>query len=128
MTRWWKAWDVEIVSALMILFAALLLWSGSGCQTAKSIGGEVGGAAAEWIACPTDLIDCGHVFMCAAVADNALGHVEICVNDDDTDDLVAVEALYGACELTPRHQGLCLFCCGPDCGRGGNAYSGTYCP
>ena len=125
----WRQWDVEIISALMILLAGLMLWSASGCDTAKRVGGEVGGTAAEWIACPTDLIDCGHVYQCASAADTPSGFVEICVNDDDApEDLDAVEAMYGACELTPRHQGLCLFCCGPDCGRGGNAYNGTYCP
>jgi len=99
------------------------------CTTVKKVGGEIGGTAAEWIACPTDLIDCGHVYMCEAPANNDLGHVEICVNDDDApEDLDAVEAMYGDCELTPRHQGLCLYCCGAGCGRGGNAYDGTWCP
>lgn len=88
-----------------------------------------GGDVAEFVACPTDLIDCGHVYMCAAEADNDLGHVEICINDDDApDDAAAVEEMYGRCEPTPRHQGLCLYCCGPDCGRGGNAFNGTFCP
>jgi hypothetical protein len=125
--RWWNRWDAEVASILLCLLAAMWLWAVSGCQTAKDIGGSIGGAAAEWIACPTDLIDCGHVYMCAAVADNALGHVEICVNDDDAPEQVAeVEAVYGACDLTPRHQGLCWYRC--EEGHGCNAFAGCWCP
>lgn len=107
----------------------MLLMALACCTTAKDVGGEVGGSVAEWIACPTDLINCGHVYMCEATAGNELGHAEFCLNDDDApEDLDAAEAKYGACEPTPRHQGLCLYCCGPGCGRGCNAYSGCYCP
>jgi hypothetical protein len=122
------------VVRLIGLMVALALWIavgwlGAGCSVVKSVGGEVGGHAAEWIACPTDLVNCGHVYMCDAFADNELGHIEICVDDDDhPEQLADVEAAYGECDLTPRHQGLCLFCCGTDCGRGGNAYNGTWCP
>lgn len=105
------------------------------CTTAKKAGGEVAGTVAEWIACPTDLIDCGHVYLCEAASDNPLGHVEICVDDDGDDGadrLDAVEAMYGACELTPRHQGLCRDCCakeqgGEGCDKGCNAYNGCAC-
>ncbi len=108
---------------------ALVLALMCACGPVKSVAGEVGGHLAEWIACPTDLIDCGHVYLCAAPADNEMGHIEICVNDDDSpEDLEAVELLYGQCDLTPRHEGLCRWCCGPGCGRGGNAFNGTYCP
>lgn len=112
------------------MLRVLLLAAGLfACAQVKEAGGEVGGHLAEWIACPTDLIDCGHVYMCEQAADNALGHIEICVDDDDhPEQLADVEAAYGACDLTPRHEGLCLYCCGADCGRGGNAYNGTWCP
>lgn len=99
------------------------------CAQVRSAGGEVGGAVADALACPTGIVDCGHVYMCEEVAGNPLGHVEVCV-DDDADDgdeqLAAVEAHWGACEPTPRHQGLCLFHC--DEGPGCNAYSGCWCP
>lgn len=101
----------------------------SACSAVKSAGGEVGGHLAEWIACPTTLIDCGHVYMCEAAAENPLGHVEICVDDDDhPEQLTDVEALYGACELTPRHEGLCLMHCNAGDGPGCNAFNGCYCP
>lgn len=97
------------------------------CQTVKDVGGEVGGTAAEWIACPTNLVDCGHVYWCDAYADNELGHVEICINDDDDPDaLASAEAEFGDCEPTPRHQGLCIWC---PSGAGCNAYNGCWgCP
>lgn len=97
------------------------------CTDVKSAAGEVGGTVAEWIACPTDLIDCGHVYACAAESDTPSGHIEICVNDDDLpEDLDAVEALYGPCDLTSRHQGLCIWC--PE-KSGCNAFNGCYgCP
>lgn len=94
------------------------------CSAVESAAGEVGGTAAEWIACPTDLIDCGHVYECAALADNALGHVEICIDDDDQpEDLDAAELEFGMCVPTPRHQGLCVWC---PSGVGCNAFNGCY--
>lgn len=114
-----------LVFMLLLSSCSFVGWVDDG---AKDIGGEVGGHLVQWIACPTDLVDCGHVFMCEAPADNELGHVEICVDDDHPEQLADVEALYGACVPTPRHEGLCLFCCGPNCGRGANAFNGTYCP
>lgn len=116
------AWWLSVRSRLLALAPVLLI----SCQTAKKIGGEIGGNVAEVIACPIGLFECGHVWLCAAPADNALGHIEICVDDDSP--IADVEAVYGHCEPTPRHQGLCKVCCSGDCGRGGNAYSGTWCP
>lgn len=98
--------------------AALLLLLG--CTTVRDAGGQV----AEWVACPTSLIDCGHVYVCATPADNELGVVEICVDvDDQPGDLDAAEAIYGACEPTPRHQGLCIWC---PAGAGANAFNGSF--
>lgn len=71
-------------------------------------------------------LDCGHVVMCEAAADNDLGHVELCINDDHP--VALAEEMYGACVPTPRHQGLCAWCCGEGCGRGCNAFSGCFCP
>lgn len=113
-----------IAAAIWLVLSACV-----GCGFAKDVGGEIGGTAAEFAICPTGLIDCGEVLMCEAVADNELGHVEICVDTDGhPEHLAQVEEAYGPCEPTPRHQGLCLYCCGADCGRGGNAFSGTWCP
>lgn len=101
----------------------------SACPKAKTVLGEVGGAAAEYIVCPVfPGLNCGHVFMCATPAENELGHVEICVDDDDDskDDLALAEATYGTCEPTPRHQGICIWC--PE-ESGCNAFSGCFnCP
>lgn len=110
---------MEIVSAALCLLAGLMLYSASGCQETKSAAGWVGGTAAEYIACPViPGLDCGHVFVCGAV--------EICVNDDDSDDLAAAEDEFGACEPTPRHQGLCIWC---PSDTGCNAMHGCYgCP
>jgi hypothetical protein len=89
-------------------------------------GASAGGVAVELVACPTDLIDCGHVFLCEAPANNPLDHVEICINDDgDNDDFAQAERKYGTCAPTPRHQGLCRYHC--DGGAGCNAYNGCYC-
>jgi hypothetical protein len=90
-----------------------------GCRFAE----DVGGGAAEVITCPINLINCGHVYLCEEPADNALDHVEICVDDDD--DLAAVEAVYGVCLPTPRHEGLCIAGC--DSHRGCNAFNGCWC-
>lgn len=118
--------ELAFVLLLGIIGACLPLLA---CAQVKEVGGEIGGHVAEWIACPTDLIDCGNVYMFDAPADNPLGHVELCVNvDDDPDALPDAEAVYGPAEPTPRHEGLCIWCCSGDCGRGGNAYSGTWCP
>jgi hypothetical protein len=135
----WRYYAYEVLAtagaALAVACALGLAMSVMACQTIKDVGGEIGGTAAEWIACPTDLVDCGHVFLFEAIADNPLGHVELCVNDDDDPDaLAAAEAVYGLAEPTPRHQGLCIWGCPPDApglpeGRGGNAYSGVWgCP
>jgi hypothetical protein len=98
------------------------------CVEAKEAAGKVAGTAVEYIACPFPWLDCGHVFLCAAEADNALHHVEICVDDDstETDQLALAELTYGTCVPTPRHQGICLFC--PE-KSGCNAFNGCFnCP
>lgn len=119
--------------ALLAFALGALLWlilsACLGCSALKEGAGDVGGTVADFIVCPTSLVDCGHVYLFpSSPADNPLDAVELCVDDDDSpEDLDAAELVYGPSEPTPRHQGLCIFCCGPDCGRGGNAYSGTFC-
>lgn len=99
----------------------------------KEAGGEVLGAIGEYTVCPLDIpaiIECGHVFQCTGTsADTPSGFVELCADDDDhPEQLNAIETLYGSCAPTPRHEGLCSYCCGPSCGNGCNAFSGCYCP
>lgn len=108
---------------------AVVLVIATGCDALVHAGATAGGTVADAIACPTGLVDCGHVYMCEASAGNALGHVEVCVDDDgDGDELGRAEDLYGPCEPTPRHQGLCLMQCDPGDGRGCNAFNGCLCP
>ncbi len=101
----------------------------SACPKTKAVLGEVGGTVFEYIACPTiPGLDCGHVFVCDTPADNTLGVVELCIDDDNSskDDLALAESMYGACEPTPRHQGICIWC--PE-KSGCNAFSGCFnCP
>ncbi len=100
-------------------FLVLLVFAG--CNTVKHAAGDVGGTVAEYTVCPLGLIECGHVFQCEA-------GVEICIDDDDhPEQLDEIESTYGACAPTPRHQGLCSYCCGENCGRGCNAFSGCWC-
>ncbi len=90
------------------------------CAECKHAAGTVGGTVAEYTACPLGVIECGHVFVC--------GDVEVCIDDDDhPEQFDSAEVKLGECVPTSRHQGLCLYCCGPDCGRGCNAFGGCWC-
>jgi hypothetical protein len=108
---------VVIGAAIAVLWACV-----SGCSTIETGAGDV----TEFVACPTDLIDCGHVYLCEQAADNELGHVEVCVDDDTDGQLAAAERVYGACVPTPRHQGLCSFQC--PSAKGCNAFTSCFCP
>lgn len=66
-------------------------------------------------------LPCGHVYQCET------GPVEFCVIGPWRD-VPEVEALYGACTPTPRHVGLCWYCCGAGCTAGCNALNGCWCP
>lgn len=94
----------------------------------KQIGGILGGEAAEYTLCPLGVIECGHVFQCyGTAADTPSGHPELCIDDDDQpEQLDEIEALYGDCSPTPRHQGLCWYRCPGQ--HGCNSYSGCFCP
>ncbi len=98
------------------LLAALL-----GCAEVKSAAGAVGGTAVEYIVCPLELesvIECGHVFECT-------GGVELCIDDDDQpEQLDDINAMFGDCKPTSRHQGICSWQC--DGGAGCNATHGCY--
>lgn len=113
----------------LLLIASCGAFEGAG-RAIKATAGTIGGTLAEYTVCPLDLgIDCGHVFECyGTIAETPSGFVEVCIDDDDDpDQLDEIETLYGDCAPTPRHVGLCSYCCGPTCGRGCNAYSGCYC-
>lgn len=115
------------LTALLVLFACLASEACAVVGWVEDGAVNVAGHAVQWTACPTNLIDCGHVYMCDAYADNELGHVELCVDDDDhPEQLEDVQALYGACIPTPRHEGLCVMKCHGESGC--NALSGCYCP
>lgn len=108
-----------------VLAGVLLAWIFSACGC--GFAADAGGTLTEYTACPLGVFECGHVFMCEAPADNELGRVELCIDDDDhPEQLTAIELLYGACVPTPRHEGLCRYGCEPH--KGCNAKSGCFCP
>jgi predicted small secreted protein len=115
----WLAIAAVVGYAVAVLVGASLA---AGCSTVETAGGDV----TEFVACPTNLIDCGHVYLCEQAAENALGHVEVCIDDDTDGQLELAERAYGACVPTPRHQGLCSYHC--DGGKGCNGFDGCFCP
>jgi hypothetical protein len=73
-------------------------------------------------------VTCAHVYEFAAISeDNPLGHVELCVDEDDLD---LAQAYYGRARLStsPRFDkaNLCIYGCEPH--EGCNAYGGCFCP
>lgn len=73
-----------------------------------------------------EAFDCGEVFLCT-MPDGVKN--EWCWVDDSHTEL---EDASGAitCIPTPRGGALgwpCLYCCGSTCGRGANAYQGSFC-
>jgi predicted small secreted protein len=114
--------DQKLELAVSVFALAVIVALLGACSTVEGAGGSV----TEFVACPIDVIDCGHVYLCEQAADNELGHVETCVDDDTDGQLEAAEHAYGACVPTPRHEGLCRYHC--DGGQGCNAYNGCFCP
>lgn len=113
---------------LAAVIASLITLAMCSCAAIKDAAGEAGGTAADYIACPLGLFDCGHVYLFPATpAENALNAVELCVDDDDhPQDLLAAELMFGPSVPTPRHQGICRWCAGLDCGAGCNAFGGCF--
>jgi hypothetical protein len=119
------------VSCMVAACLASVLWALVGC-TAVEDAVPAGDESACERASPSGI--CGVVYGFAAPADNELGHVELCVRDGD---LEAAEALYGPARpsWSPRFEPYatlhidppCFWCCAGECGRGANAYSGTFC-
>lgn len=66
-------------------------------------------------------LTCGHVYVCPSEMPDDSGGAELCVLHDTP--LPSPD-----CTPTPRHVGLCWWCCGEGCGAGCNAFSGCYCP
>jgi hypothetical protein len=69
-------------AALLLALAACGAYD-SAKSGIKLAAGFVGGELAELTLCPADLINCGHVYECATVADTPSGLIEICIDDDD---------------------------------------------
>lgn len=78
--------------------------------------------------------ECATVYAFAEPANNDLGHVELCVREQDlsaaqdehgiawpSDDVRFSK--YAIAGIDPP----CFWCCGNDCSRGANAYGGSYC-
>lgn len=102
---------VRIVATLALL---------AGCQDIKEIGGGAG-LDLTWIP------GVGQVFKCDLTDGSSL---ELCFDgeaDELEDSLFANEFGVADCSATPRHLGPCLACCSDDCGRGANAFNGTWC-
>ena len=84
-------------------------------------------AGAEAYCAANPHLPCGHVYACEQPADNELGRVEVCVLGPWRD-VPEVEAVYGPCEPTPRHVGLCWWCIGEGCTAGCNALTSCWDP
>lgn len=101
----------------MIAFAFVLV-ALAGCQSCRELGGGSG----------LDLPFLDVVYECHVDGGQTL---ELCW-DGDADDLALSLADHGygpvACGPTSRHLGPCIYCCGADCGRGANAFNGSWCP
>lgn len=105
-------------------FAALLL---AACSTDVDIPATPGIELGEAY-CDAWHLPCGQVYQFTATAQNPIGHVELCVLEQD---LAAAEATWGASMLStsPRFNdgNICILRC--DGGKGCNAYSGCWgCP
>ncbi len=73
----------------------------------------------------------GKVYECRVqIAPGYTDKVELCWNGEVGDLQDGVADRFGAqfvdCYDTPRHSGVCWFCCG-DCGTGANAKNGSWC-
>ena len=65
------------------------------------------------------------------IAPPELVEMELCsdLSDGDLEQSLEANGYEGAtCWATDRHAGPCIHCCGSDCGRGSNAYNGSWCP
>jgi hypothetical protein len=115
------------VFAFGLLYATLV----SGCAAVESIEPSSDTSACERLS-PTG--ECATVYAFAEPADNELGHVELCVRERDLDQAQSQHGIawpsdserfakYAAIGIDPP----CFWCCTGDCGRGANAFNGTFC-
>jgi hypothetical protein len=120
--------------ATLAVFAFGLLYAtlASGCAAVESVEPTSDTSACE--RAKPDNAECATVYAFAEPADNELGHIELCVREQD---LRAAQlehgiawpsdserfAKYAAIGIDPP----CFWCCTGDCGRGANALNGTYC-
>lgn len=71
------------------------------------------------------------VYACEVESGAELVDLELCFDrgpDELEDQLWAAYGGFAICNPTKRHAGQCFYCCGPDCGRGSNAFNGSWCP
>lgn len=114
-----------------VLLAVAMWWLVSACGVEQQ-GKDWAADFAEVSYCEFE--PCGQVFLCETTL--PYGDTltpELCWVDDNADELAqALVADYGetTCKPTPRGGSLgwpCLYCCGAHCGRGANAYQGSFC-
>ncbi len=121
----WIAWLSGVAhGALLTVLFAIVVTTCSGCSTDVDIPATPGIELGEAY-CAAYHAPCGHVYEFLATADNELGHVELCVLDED---LADAERAWGPSMLSthPRFNdgNLCLLRC--DGGKGCNALSGCW--
>lgn len=130
-----QAADAILASIVAIVMGGLLVFAGCATEIIKPSDvltpDDLAGLAETYCkANPT--WPCGHVYLFPnAPSMNDLGAMELCVLDESSVHMGLLgdaESMYGASEPTPRHEGLCWWCCGGTCGPGCNAYDGCYCP
>jgi hypothetical protein len=132
---YWLSGYVTGVAA-MVAIALALAWL-SGCMRIEADDYKPNltpiGAQAEAYCQLNPELPCGTVY---AFRDqpraNPLGFLEMCFLDSDPESLNTAEAMWGEAAESwhPRFDGypICLHCCGEGCGKGANAYDGTWCP
>lgn len=122
-----KIYDVELLCALIVFIILLLAACVTDVIEPEDVITEDDVAdIAEGYCASRPELTCGHVYLCETPAENEFGLTEICLLDDIP--LPVLEEVHGTCIPTPRHQGLCWWCCGAGCGAGCNAYNGCFCP
>lgn len=116
----------------VMLLALVATCSGCGAYDSardgvKQAAGWFGGTLVEYSFCEIGLVDCGHVYVCSGPP-----VAELCIDDDEPGLFDAVEAEFGECKPTDRHQGICLDLCDMESplpgGQGCNAEQGCVCP
>lgn len=119
-----RAWAL-LALALAGAFYAVALSFVAACNAVELEIKGAGADIAEVSYCEVE--SCGEVFLCT-MPDGAKN--EWCWMDDSSAELASASGAL-SCVSTPRGGALgwpCLYCCGSKCGRGANAYMGSFCP